>query len=209
MATPAEVRTAFLDASDFLMQAIGSVPEDGWDRPGLGVWNVRELCVHACRAWSTTLQYSAQTAELTLQSPLEYFLAVLNTPGDLHGDVAQRTRESAAALGDPIPHYAAGLHREVQDLLGNTDDDRVIANFAGGIRFIDYLPTRVLELVVHGIDIHHAVATPPNPPTSASGVAMELLGELAVARMDSGEFAGLVRGLTGRAPFPSDINLLA
>jgi hypothetical protein len=191
------------------MRSIRSVPEGSWDQPGLGVWNVRELCVHACRAWLTTLQYSADTAELTMHTSLDYFRVVLDAPGDIHADVAERARATAAELDEPVPTYAARLLHEVQALLEGTPDDRVIATFAGGIRFIDYLPTRVLELVVHGIDICDAVGTEPDVPPTAGAVAIGLLGSLAIARLEPARVAGLVRGLTGRAAFPGELNLLA
>lgn len=209
MANSSEVHTAFADASGFLIRAIESVPDSDWLKPGLGVWNVRELAVHASRAWLTTLQYTAEPASLSLHRPVDYYLAVLNLPGDLHTRVAETSIEQAASVDDSVPVYASALYREASAVVDNTPDDQVIASLAGGIRLIDYLPSRVLEMVTHGIDIHDALGSEPEVPVSAMSVSLELLSQIAAERLPADQSAGLVRALTGRAPFAGDINLLA
>lgn len=209
MANSSEIRTAFTDASEFLLRAIESVPVSDWEKPGLGVWNVRELAVHASRAWLTTLQYTAETSNLLLHRPVDYYLAVLNLPGDLHKRVADTTIEQAASVDEPVPAYASELCAEVSTVVDNTADDQVITSLAGGIRLIDYLPSRVLEMVTHGIDIHHALGSEPEVPVSAMSVSLELLSQIAAERLPSDQSAALVRALTGRATFGGDINLLA
>lgn len=208
MSSPAEIRTAFRDGSDFLLNTIESVPNDVWSQPALGEWNVRELSVHACRAWLTTLQYSGETTELTIYSPAEYYVAVSKMGPDVHAQVAERARENAVSVDDPIPTYAAGLSGEVARLVANTSDDQVLSSFAGGIRFIDYLPTRVLELTVHGIDVCDAIGAEAHVPPSAMAASLELLGQISAARLAAAEATDLVRALTGRAPFLSDLNVL-
>jgi hypothetical protein len=49
--------TAYRDASRFLVEAVRAVPDSGWDAPGLGDWNVRELVGHANRGHTTVADY--------------------------------------------------------------------------------------------------------------------------------------------------------
>ena len=42
-------RRAFREAGIFFVDAVGRVPPDALDDPGLGVWSVRQLIGHTCR----------------------------------------------------------------------------------------------------------------------------------------------------------------
>ena len=61
----------------------------------------------------------------------------------------------------------------------------------------DYLPTRIFELVVHGLDIAAVVPVPWTPPPAALAEAVAVATEVAVRR---GEGTILLRLITGREP---------
>jgi len=203
-----EVRAAFVEASEFVLATIDAVADDQWGAPGLGEWTVRELAVHATRAWSTVIQYADAPGGLTLANPSAYYTAVLGSADDLHAQVAQRTREQAASIDEPVAEHAHRLFHDAEEVLERTPADHVLGTFAGGIRLVDYLPTRVVELVIHGIDLCDAIGRPVAVPPASMELTLEVLVDLATERPGAVDPAHLVRALTGRAPFPGDLNLL-
>lgn len=202
-----EVRAAFVEGSRFVLDAIEAVGDDQWQQPGLGEWTVRELAVHATRAWSTVVTYAATAGELTLSSPGEYYLSVLGTES-LHEQVAQRTRAQAADIDTTVLEYARSAFAEAETVLERTPADHVIECAGGGIRVIDYLPTRVVELVVHGIDLCDAIGRAVEVPPLAMETTLQVLAELAVRRPAVLGSTSLVRALTGRGTLAADTNLL-
>src|SRR5215471_9172661 len=90
--------TAYRDASRFLVEAVRAVPDSGWDAPGLGDWNVRELVGHANRGHTTVADYLVRP-----QQP--------EPPGSTYFSdeaIAARGREAVRALGaDPASAVAA------------------------------------------------------------------------------------------------------
>ena len=92
--------------------------------------------------------------------------------------------------------------------MAETSDDAVVGTFVGGIRLLDYLPSRVVELVVHTLDLTDALDRDPELPTLAATVALGTLAEVAAARPGTVDVPALVRGLTGRAPWPGETNVL-
>ena len=202
-------RAAFVEASEFVLEVIDAVEDPQWELPGLGMWTVRELAVHTSRAWTTLILYAGRTGEVTIHSSVEYFVAALSSGPDVHDQVAQRSREQAASLAEPVSQDAHRLFREAENVLERTPADQVMATFAGGIRLVDYLPTRVVELVVHGIDLCAAVGRSPAVPVGAMELTLEVLVDLATERPAILDPADLVRALTGRAPLPGEFNVLA
>jgi uncharacterized protein (TIGR03083 family) len=202
------VRAAFVQASEFVLAAFDAVGEQDWDRPGLGEWTVRELAVHTSRAWSTIIDYVAVPAELALRSATDYYRAALGGDPAIHEQVSRRARAQAEALEEPLPAVAHRLFREAENVLERTPADHVLGTFAGGIRLVDYLPTRVVELVVHGIDLCIAVGRPVEVPTPALELTLEVLVDLASERPERVDPVHLVRALTGRAPLPGDYDVL-
>jgi hypothetical protein len=63
------------------------------------------------------------------------------------------------------------------------------------VRFSDWLPTRVMELVVHGDDLAASVGIDAPPPSEAAAVTIDLM--VALARAVHGDLA-VVRALARR-----------
>ena len=146
----------------------------------------------------------AGTAVADLDSPAAYYASAARGRGD-PAAVAQRGRAAGAALGaDPL-----GAVRDLGDRVlarvAATGDDAVVATPVGGMRLVDYLPTRVLELTVHGCDLATALDEQAEPPAPATAVTIAVLAELAGAAQCS---ADVLRALTGRGGWGPGRSLL-
>ena len=198
---PLTARAAFRDASDTFLAATGVVPAGGWDEPGLGEWTVRELTAHALRAFLTLQRLCDTTGGAPqLESAMAYYRAIA-VREDVHAGVLQRGREAGAQLVDP----EATARRTAEQALGRlaaTPDEHVGETFAGPMRLADYLPTRVVELGIHTLDLQRATGQPMALPASAAAVVLGTLAELA-------DVPTLLMAMTGRQPLPDGFNVLA
>jgi hypothetical protein len=194
--TPSLIRTSFEDAARLIVEVTGAITPDQWDQPGLGVWSVRELTGHTSRGLSTVLSgLDTPPASIDAESPLDYFRSVYEKPHDgMHDAVAARGRESAAALGDEPAVAIWQLADRVLNRLATTADDTPCTTFIGGMRLIDYLPSRVVELTVHTLDLARATGQSVAPPDSSWLVTMIVV--LALADPGRAVFA-----LTGRGEY--------
>lgn len=207
------LRRAFTEATGFLIGLADVVDDSQWSSPALGGWSVREVFVHASRAGSTITAYSVpeppspEPTQRSLTSGAEYYLAVLGEDG-IHEAVAERSRTQASELDEPIPEYLRRVFADAEQTLQRTPAAQVLGTLAGGITLEDYLPTRIVELVVHGIDIAGALGVEPEVPPEPMRVTLETLAELAVRRPDVFDPVVLVRAMTGRGTLPEGANLL-
>ena len=157
MALPEVVRNAFTQASDQFVATSALIARDQWDRPGLGEWSIRDLVGHTSRSLLTVEAYLEKGgASVDLHDPVAYFRAIL---GDLADDaaVAERGRQAGAALGEDPADAVRVIASRVVPVVERAADDAVVGTPWGGMRLIDYLPTRVFEL-----SIHHSTWQPPS-----------------------------------------------
>lgn len=194
---------AFRFASHWWRSIVGAVDDDGWDRPGLGEWTVRELVAHADRAYRTVIDYlTGETVDPTpIATAAEYFRIVLaeETP---HVHIAARAKREAAAHDDwVVATDELALHCE--KLIVDTPGDALCHLMVGEMELAQYLATRVVELVVHGMDLADAIGLEVNPPPASAQVVVQVLMDLAG---DAGLGHG-IRALTGR-PVPVTANVL-
>jgi uncharacterized protein (TIGR03083 family) len=198
---PLTVRAAFPDAAEVFLATVSAVPADRWEEPGLGEWTVRELTGHALRAFTTLQRLCDTTAESpVVDSAPAYYRAVSQLP-DVHVGVAQRGREAGAALVDPVA-TARMTAEQALARLAATPDEHVGETFIGPMRLADYLPTRLVELGLHTLDLQTATGQPLTLPASATNVMLGVLAELA-------DVPVLLLAMTGRRALPPDFNVMA
>lgn len=194
---------AYHDAADWFQATLAQVG-DRWAEPGLGEWDVRALVGHASRSLVTVETYLAQPpAAVEVASAVAYYEATRSIsagPG-----VAQRGRDAGAALGDDPVAAVAELEARVLRLVDGLTGDELLTSIVGGIRLVDYLPTRVLELTVHTADLAVALGLPTEPPPLPAAVTLRLLSDLAVA---GGTAGMLLLAATGRGGLPSGFTVL-
>lgn len=184
------------------------VGADRWDAPGLGEWTVRELVGHTLRAVTTIEDYlvrppEADDLDIDLDDAAEYFQVGLAAPG-IDAVVADRGREAGAALGDdPV----ATVEATVERVLGLLDDlpDGCVARTGFGVLLLeDYLDTRIVELVLHTLDLRAALGLPLDPPGGPARVVLHVLADT-IGRDDRGP---ALLALAGRGPLPEGFTAL-
>jgi uncharacterized protein (TIGR03083 family) len=199
------IREAYQQAAQFFVDTVAQVQDTQWEQIGLGEWTVRDLVGHTNRALLTVETYLATPATTAeLQRPVEYFLRAATALGD-PAAVAARGREAGKALGAaPL----ATVRHTAQRVLQQVDvasDAALLKTPVGGMRLLDYLPTRVFELTIHTLDLASAAALAMTPPEAAARVTGALVVELALSGK---KIAPLLRTATGRGPLPIGFSVL-
>ncbi|HLI15380.1 MAG TPA: maleylpyruvate isomerase family mycothiol-dependent enzyme [Acidimicrobiales bacterium] len=189
-------RERFVEASAYLLEVAAEVASDQWSLPALGEWSVRDLLGHASRALSTVTEYLGQPAERAELTAAGYLVAA---SGADRAAIAARGREAAVALGDDPVAQLRAVAAAAASAVAGADDDALVGTRAGGMRLDDYLPTRTVELVVHGLDLAAAIGSRATPPSGALGEVLHLLVDAACAQ---GRGVELCRALTGRSAAP-------
>lgn len=197
--------SAFGQAADFFVATVSLVGPEQWDAPGLGQWSVRDLVGHTSRALLTVEAYLGRPASaVEVSGPAEYFQKALASIGD-PDQVLRRGREAGAALGGDPGRAVREIAARVLDLISGADEVRLVGTPVGGMRLGEYLPTRTFELVVHTLDLAHAIGASVQPPTEATAASLEIAAELALR---SGSGAAVLLALTGRRPLTAGFSVV-
>lgn len=191
---PDEALAAYRAASHWWRSLVGGIDDPEWDRTGLGEWTVRQLVAHGARAFRTVAEYvQGEVKDPTrIDTAAEYFRIVLaeQTP---HLHIAERARREAAESADWVSanddHWAAA-----ELAVAKTPLDADVHLFVGEMVLGQYLATRVVELVVHGLDLSAAIGIPSDPPPAAARMAFDVLLDLAPPE----DLSSLLRLVTGR-----------
>lgn len=199
-------RSAYADAATWFVHTTALVG-DRWSRPGLGEWDVRGLVGHTSRALLTVESYLDRPAgQVDVESAVEYFRRARQAADD--AAVAERGRQTGEALGpDPaaVADEVAAVADRVLARVERCHGEEVLTTVAGGMRLVDYLPTRTFELVVHTVDLATALGGPSEPPPRPAAQALDLVAALAV---EEGVAATLLRAATGRDGLPAGFSVL-
>ena len=199
-----DVREPFAAAARTFAELVRRIPENRWERPGLGEWNLRSLVGHTSRSLITVETYLSQPVgtEEAL-TPAAYYVAVAGI--DPKG-VVGRGVAAGKALGDNPAESVDALAIRVPALV-ETAGNPVISTAAGGMRLENYLPTRSLELVVHSLDIAAAVPEVDGPEFSDQ-LLSQVARVAATAAVLQGRGVELMLALTGRVPLRADFSVV-
>lgn len=175
------MRMAELDAFEeeclALEETLWEVPAEEWQRPALGQWTLAELVAHLVR--TVTRADAALEAEVDEEHPVvdrvEYYR---NVAGDAAG-IAERARADAGDV-DPteLPQAFAEGWRAAAAKASGVPPDTLVSTPRGAIRLDEFLATRVLELVVHHMDVRRVLDLPPTSTVEAERMTMHLLESL-------------------------------
>lgn len=192
----------YLAAARHFREVLAEVPDSAWEEPGLGDWTVRTLAGHTSRALITVLTYLERPAQnIDVGSSAEYYSGQDFTSSP---DITARAVAAGEDLGakplETVDRLLAQLEKVVPLV-----SDRVIETIAGGMRFSDYLPTRIFELAVHSLDLAAACGIPASLSSDVEKAAMNVAVEIAAAR---GEGSLLLLALTGRTALPPGFSVV-
>lgn len=154
-----DIRWAYEQAVQWFVASAARVPADAWTQHAMDRWTVRELVAHTSRSLDLVTKYlDAASGPVTILGRTGFTRLVFANPTPtLHRDVAERARETADALGPDIVMGVWRLGDDVLNRLATTPDDAPCTTHIGTLSLIDYLPSRVGELVVHTLDLYKAM----------------------------------------------------
>lgn len=187
----AELR-AWLDAVDIVQYE--AVPS------GLSAWSVRDLVAHLGYGLVMLAEVQPASADAA-PMPVGEYMARYQPAAPV---IAQATREVSAGMADVlagVDALAAEAWAAVEAGLPS-----VVLGRRGPLTCEDFLITRLVELVVHGDDLHRALPlTAPSPLVSAAvDVVAGTLADHYIARADEqprlDDPLGWIRLATGRTP---------
>ncbi|WP_156720777.1 maleylpyruvate isomerase N-terminal domain-containing protein [Mycobacterium sp. Root135] len=199
--------TTFRSAATTFADLVHAIPESSWDGPGLGDWDLRALVGHASRSLITVSTYLRAPADREdVTSPADYYSWVHEHLATADaGAIVERGRQAGRDLGaQPAASVDSLLERALADVAAV--EDPLITVIGGlGLRLSTYLPTRVFELAVHGLDVARAVGLDFTLPEDVLAEATVLAARISVRL---GSATPVLLALTGREQLPSSFSVV-
>ncbi len=168
---------AFAAECESLEATLAGVDPQGWGRPALGSWSVAELVAHLVRQVARISAYAdrpVQGTEPQVDRRTYYRYDVATVAPDV---AARAVADAAGTDLTALPAAFSAAWRADAALAASLPADRLLTSIWGAIRLDEYLATRVLEAVVHHLDLRVALDLPA--ATSPQG------GRLATALLES------------------------
>ena len=189
---------AFVEECTAIDATLAAVPADAWEQPALGSWTLKELVAHLVRGVTRVTAYLPEPLpDAPVVDRLEYcrFDADAEAP-----KVAQRAVEEAAVVeAASLPGSFAVGWRASAAAAADHGAAQLLPTFRGPIRLDEYLATRVMEMVVHHLDVRGALDLPEASTPAAARMTMALLeGLLGDARPRNMGRTRFILAATGR-----------
>ena len=200
----ADIRNAFRESIQQFVEVVERVPSGAWDRPGLGEWSIRELVGHVVGGIDGVVAYAGHLTPVAAEGAAAYYVQAMSSPR-VHEEVAERARIRAASFGENPVEAVRAVVARMLDAVDALDDAAPVTTTVGPVRLVDYLPTRVLEIVTHTMDVSNAAGVPVETSREALTVTLALLSDIAVAH---GDGVALAMALSGRRSLPEGFNVL-
>jgi hypothetical protein len=198
-----DFRRTYRAAAVSYADLVGRLPIDA--DATFGEWSLRSLVGHTVSSAIRQVPEALATppAEIAIASPEGYWALARSAPAGLIEAARAESDADAVETGkqlgaDPAAVVGELIGRATSALAAAGDDD-LVATPAGGMRVRDWLPTRTLELVVHGMDAAETAGVPFEPPAAALAETAAVLARVAAA---VGDGQRVIRALTGRGPLP-------
>lgn len=202
----ADETAVFRSSAEAFLALVRAIRPEQWELPGLGVWDVRSLAGHTSRAILTVESYllADPPPAVTVAAAEDYYAAIYAQYARPE-EVAQRGVDAGVRLGaDPAAAIDDAIERTVA-LIERQPPGRAVHVGGFGIELGEYLRTRVLELVVHTMDLSRATGIASALPAEAVNRTAALAAGIA-ARSGNGEV--LLLALTGRGSLPEGFSVV-
>ncbi len=196
----------FSRSAECFLELLGKIPDDRWESPGLGNWSVRSLAGHTARAILTVESYLDQEepGSVTIESAEAYYSTVYLQFTDAAAVEARGVVAGVWLGSDPVAQVSAALAR-ARSSIESQPENRIVGIGGMGIHLSDYLRTRVIELVVHTIDLSRATGIAHSLPDATVAEAVSLMSATAVRQ---GHGVALLLSLTGRGAMPEGFSVV-
>lgn len=192
--------TAFAEECAAVDRTLAMVTAEDWGRPGLGEWTVAELAAHLIRgATRIDAHLNLDPGGAPAYDRVSYFQFDARRVSPA---VAERARQEAAAIStrDLPARFATGWRASVNRATA-LPPEHVIATLRGPMRLDEYTATRVVEMVVHHMDLCMALDQPPAATPAAGRLTMGVLeGLLGSPRPRNLGRTRFILTATGRIP---------
>jgi hypothetical protein len=185
-----------VSATGGFLVTVDAIEPGQWALPASDAWTVRQLVAHVVRGMaviSDLLDADLPAGDVLLPDAAAYFRTALDM-ADVHARIAGRAVTAAAGAGDDVSAWARGVIAVAVARVASTADDEVIVHFAGSLPFVDYLDTRITELVLHTLELQVVCGLEPDAPADALAIVNGILLALA----DRADPIALALALTGR-----------
>jgi uncharacterized protein (TIGR03083 family) len=155
---------------DRVADAVDALPDDRFELPtGLSGWRVADLVAHLSMCAGLAARWVAEPTPERAEAGVGPYLLSLAAAASAvdEGTRAVAAGKTPAQLRVLVHHAVESLHQVVS----STDPARLIPTRLGGMRFDDFLATRCVEGVVHGLDL----LPPVDPDPGALRIATRAL----------------------------------
>ncbi|MBI4507801.1 MAG: maleylpyruvate isomerase N-terminal domain-containing protein [Chloroflexi bacterium] len=157
---------------------LATLPDEAWRRPTrLPGWDVLTLLAHLVGAVQSLAHATEQPAsgppDFARTTYYRYDPAVTAPQVDARARVAAQGQSPDSLRGALTGATTAGLRAAAA-----TDPATVVPSRRGTIRIEDFLPTRVVEACIHGLDLRSAIGAPPTPTPLALRVSADFLDDM-------------------------------
>ncbi len=199
-----EAKVALRGQSELLTQTLRGLSAEEWKKPSkLAGWDIFTLAAHTMRAPETIIRYGAKPVDEAAQlNHVSYY--EFNGP-DIAEGVSQRAIESAAKSSpETLPDEFSQIMTEALALLDKWPGSTVIRSAFGTITLEEFIPTRIVELTIHGLDLFLALNQPAEYDVQALKITAEILDKLLSEPRPTAlaDDANFVAAASGRIPYP-------
>jgi uncharacterized protein (TIGR03083 family) len=140
--------------------AVDALPDDQFDAPsGLPGWRVADLVAHLSMCAGLAARWLAEPAPDRAEASVGPYLLSLGAAASSIDELARSL--AAGKTPTELRVLVQNAADSLRDVVSSTDPARVIPTRLGGMRFDDFLVTRCVEGVVHGLDLSPAVEPDP------------------------------------------------
>jgi uncharacterized protein (TIGR03083 family) len=176
-----ELRVGVVRQWELLAEVVDGLPDEIFaERTRLGSWRVAELVSHlAGNAEFLLRALAAAPPPAATLGPFTYY----DGSADHAQAIARRGHDATAGASPPDLRGRLGaVAPTMVAALASVDSDRLLRVNLGDVRLADFLATRAVEGVVHGLDLAAATGTPPAADPTAVRAAVRLLAGTLVCR---------------------------